>query len=295
MISDWRLKAAFPLLSRIPSTLPWRLAASIGREPSSDRVGTERLLQDRFAQVFPGASQETLCKWARAHVDMLAQEMVDALAFHRLGQRGGPSVDLVGLEHAAALVQHGKGFILVLNHYDRLLTAPVALAQRGIASNVLTMPILNNPDLGAEQRRFLMRKVHAYTQATRGQWLTSDHSLRPVYDGLRSGQVWVILADAWRPEFGRLRAHPFLGGELSVPTGIERLAKSTGVPLLQATTATRDAGHLQVCVEPLPENPTMAIDTVIERLARDVQLRPWAWWQWGLWEQMWRPTTGSAD
>lgn len=93
-------------------------------------------------------------QWARAHLAMLAQEMVDAMAFSRLGRSGGPTIDLQGAEFAKGLARQGKGFILVLNHYDRLLTAPVALAREGIATNVLTMPVLDNPELEAAQRRF---------------------------------------------------------------------------------------------------------------------------------------------
>jgi lauroyl/myristoyl acyltransferase len=290
MSSDRSLDWLIPGLARCPTTLPWRLAGLVGREARSQRNHLLRWLEGRFGQIFPRATPAEHAHWARAHLDMLAQERVDAMAFDRLGQRGGPAIDLQGLEHAQALARQGKGFILVLNHYDRLLTAPVALARAGIPTNVLTMPVLENPDLGAAQRRFLLRKIKGYTAVTHGRWHTTGEGLRPVHESLRAGQAWVILADAWRPEFGRLRSHPFLEGALNLPTGIERLAQSTGATLLHAVTCSLGPDKLRVNVEPLAQEPRQAIDQVIQRLDQDVRARPWSWWHWGLWEQMWQPS-----
>ena len=293
---DRLLGLTTPSVARIPTTLPWWVAGRLGGGQTVDqRRQLLRWLENRFAQVFPHATGAQHLQWAQAHLLMLAQEKVDAMAFDRLGRSGGPSIAMLGDEHARVLAREGKGFILVLNHFDRLLTAPVALARHGIVTNVLTMPVLENPDLGEAERRFLLKKIDGYTQVTGGRWHTTHQGLRPVHESLRAGQAWVILADAWRPEFGRLRRHRFLGGSLQLPTGIERLAQSTGVPLLHGITYTQRPSHLKVVVEPLPENPIEAIDRVIQRLDQDVQDRPWAWWHWGLWEQMWHPTTKGGE
>ena len=289
MINEWRLRYAFPALSRVPTTIPWHLASFVGREPASARRLTEQFLLARFEQVFPDASAVEHRQWARAHLAMLAQEIMDASALHRLGQPNGPAIEVTGWEHVESLIRGNQGFILVLNHYDRLLTSAVALALRGLSLNTLTMPILENPGLGAVQRDFLIRKVQSFTRIARGQWRTSAEGMRPVLASLRAGQAWGILADVWDPEFTRLRSHPFLGGQLHLPTGIERLAESAKVPLLHAVTYSERPDRLRVVVEPLPENPRQAIDAVIQRLEQDVRARPWAWWHWGLWDQMWQP------
>ena len=289
MINEWRLRYAFPALSRVPTTIPWHLASFVGREPASARRLTEQFLLARFEQVFPDASAVEHRQWARAHLAMLAQEIMDASALHRLGQPNGPAIEVTGWEHVESLIRGNQGFILVLNHFDRLLTSAVALALRGLSLNTLTMPILENPGLGAVQRDFLIRKVQSFTRIARGQWRTSAEGMRPVLASLRAGQAWGILADVWDPEFTRLRSHPFLGGQLHLPTGIERLAESAKVPLLHAVTYSERPDRLRVVVEPLPENPRQAIDAVIQRLEQDVRARPWAWWHWGLWDQMWQP------
>lgn len=286
---EWRMEWAFPWMGRLPTTIPWKLAHWVGRDAVSVRHATEQFLQERFRQVFPQATQVQHLQWAQAHMRMLAQEMLDACALQRIGMPGGPSVHLSGWQHVEELQRRNQGFILVLNHFDRLLTAPIALARRGLVLHNMTMPVLNNPELGVAQRDFLINKIGTYSKITGGQWRTSDEGLRPVHEGLRSGQAWVILADAWRPEFGRLRSHKFLAGQLSLPTGIERLAQSTGAALLHATTYSDAPDRLRVHVEALPQNPREAIDLVICQLEADVKERPWAWWHWGLWDQMWRP------
>ena len=295
MKRDWRLNWAFPLLGCMPTTLPWTIAPKLGRDPVAARQATQRFLQERFRQVFPEASDALHQEWARRHLDMLAREMLDSVALHRLGMRGGPHIHLSGWENVQELQRRGQGFILVLNHYDRLLTAPIALARRGLTLHTMTMPIIDNVELGAAQRDFLMRKISAYTQITGGQWRTSNEGLRPLHEGLRAGQAWVILADAWRPEFGRLRTHAFLGGQLSLPTGIERLAQSTGAALLHGVSRSTAPDRIEVDVEALPEGPQAGIDRVIQRLGEDVKERPWAWWHWGLWDQMWQPSAQGGS
>ena len=291
MTRAWSFDLLFPLLARVPTKLPWYMAGYLGRESAAERALLLRWLEGLFARVFPDALAIEHARWARAHLAMLAQEMVDAMAFSRLGRYGGPAIELKGVEYARDLVRQGKGFILVLNHYDRLLAAPVALAREGISTHVLTMPVLDNPELEAAQRRFLLRKIHGYTAVTGGVWHTTSDGLRDVHESLRAGQGWIILADAWRPEFGRMRSNPFLGGRLNLPTGIERLALSTGARLLHGVTYSRSPGSLDVVIDPLPENPRQAIDMVVQGLERDVLAHPWAWWQWGLWDRMWEPTT----
>lgn len=295
MNRDWRLDFGFRALGRLPMGLPWRLAPVLGHEPRPARRRTEAFLTQRFSQVFPKAASQDHRLWAHKHLAMLAQEAVDASVLHRMGQPGGVRIDLIGWEHVQALLNRGQGFILVLNHFDRLLAAPIALARRGMTLNTMTMPIVDNPELGAAQRAFLIQKVRSFKEITQGQWLTSDEGLRPLHEGLRAGQAWIILADVWGQDFGRLRSHPFLGGALRLPTGIERLARSTGAHILHAVTQTLHPDHLLVAVETLPDNPTEAVNSVVQRLHQDVQKRPWAWWHWGLWEQMWRTSSPGEN
>ena len=283
------LGAWLPALARVPSRFAWQVAGHIGDGGKTEQQNLLHWLSERFAKMFPAARPEEHGQWAAAHVRMLRQERLDALAFQRFGRAGGPRIDIEGLAQVQQLSRERQGFILVLNHFDRLLTAPVALARYGIATDVLTMPVLDNPDLSAASRKFLLRKIATYTQVTQGTWRTTDEGMRPVLKSLKEGRAWVILADAWRPEFGRLREHAFLGGWLQLPTGIERLAESANVPLIHGVSYTQAPAHMVVRLEAMDGSPREAINTVVRQLERDVQTRPWAWWHWGLLDRMWRP------
>lgn len=289
--AEERQRRACGLLARLPGRLPWHLVGWAGRLPRAQQQRTRLFLEQRFAQAFPHAGAAQHAAWARAHLDMLACETLDAVALGRLGRADGPELALEGWDDVARLQREGRGFILVLNHFDRLLAAPIALARRGLRLNNITMPLEVNPDLNDRHQAFLSRKVRTFTHIIGGQWRSTDQSLRPVHESLRAGQAWIILADAWRPEFSHLREHRFLDGWLRVPTGIERLARSTGAALVQAATYSDAPGRLRIVVERLDDNPVRAVDRVIEQLDRDVRERPWAWWHWGLWDQMWRPKT----
>lgn len=280
-------------LARLPGRWPWRLVGLAGRLPAIQRQAAQGFLVQRFAQVFPQASAQQHAAWARAHLQMLACETLDAVALERMGRVDGPTLALEGWEQLAQLQREGRGFILVLNHYDRLLAAPIALARRGVRLSNITMPLASNPELNDQHQAFLSRKVRTFTRIIGGQWRTTEQSLRPVHESLKAGEGWIILADAWNASFSRLRAHQFLGGWLNAATGIERLAQSTGAALVQAVTYSDSPARLRVVVERLDDNPVRALDRVFERLDRDVRERPWAWWHWGLWDRMWRPETAG--
>ena len=149
MKRDWYLDVVFPALARMPTTLPWWLAGRVGDQPRPEQGRRREWLRQCFARVFPEAGAAAHAAWARAHLDMLAQERVDGLAFARLGQPGGPTVEMEGAELAEALVRRGQGFILVLTHFDRLMTPLIALARRGVTVHAVTMPIASNEELGA--------------------------------------------------------------------------------------------------------------------------------------------------
>lgn len=288
MNSEWRLRWGFPAIAQLPGLWPWRIAPLIKRDSWHQTVCTEAYLCQIWSRLFPGTSPDQRQQWARQHTLMLAWEMCDAWALNRVGQKNGPGLELEGLAAFEAAEAEGRGVVLVLNHVDRLLATLLALAAKGFKLNMLTMPVVGNAELSELQQQFLLRKITSLTKIIQGEWRTSDQPLRVVLDSLRRGGVWVILADVWRPEFSRLRDHPFLGGHLQIPTGIERLAQSAGARLVHGVTRTQEDGSLLVHLDDLPEQPVLALNQVIRHLESDVMQRPWAWWQWGLFDSIWK-------
>ena len=74
-----------------------------------------------------------------------------------------------------------------------------------------------------------------------------------------------------------------------LPTGIERIAAHTQAALLHVTSCTEPHGHVRIRIRALDSNPERAVDQVVEQLERDVRERPWAWWNWGLIDEMTKP------
>ncbi|MEW6694995.1 MAG: hypothetical protein AB1371_08625 [Pseudomonadota bacterium] len=292
---DWRVSLWYPWVARLPSNLPWHLARWIGREPATQQQATSRFLVGLWSNLFSGYAPDVYWDWANRHRMLMAWEMADAMAFHRLGRSGGPRIAVVDDARVLQAIRVGRqGTILVVNHWDRLLTAPVAVARTGVRVNVLTMPVLNNPELGPAWRDFLLRKIAGFVRETGGRWVTTDQPLRDVHRDLEQGGVWLILADAWRQEFSRWREHPFLGGQLRLPTGVERLARATQSRLVYAWTDSEGPSALRVTFRPLDGDPLHAIDTVVAHLEQSIRRSPWRWWQWGLFGRMWSPYPGGG-
>ncbi|QTD45037.1 hypothetical protein [Ottowia testudinis] len=61
------------------------------------------------------------------------------------------------------LANRKQGFILVLNRFCVLLTAPVGLGQLGVVTRALTIPVMKNLELKGYRRQFIFKK---YTEAT---------------------------------------------------------------------------------------------------------------------------------
>lgn len=291
LIFNWRLDFALPLISKLPKSVAWATAEKICGEGQVTSSIVEDYLASQMARFFPHVALDQRLDWARSHLQMISLEMLDGLSFSRMATVKGPAVEVNGIQHVRKGIESGRGIILILNHIDRLLTAPIILARHGISSHVLTMPVLENLELSPPLRRYLLKKIRGYTRVTQGMWRTTKQSMRPVHTSLKRGEIWVILADVWRPEFTNLRAHSFFGGSLFLPTGIERLAQSTGAQLLHAHTSTVSPTQLLVTLEPLPDDPIFALSVVVQQLESDVRSRPWAWWQWGVLDHMWTPHT----
>ena len=92
----------------------------------------------------------------------------------------------------------------------------------------------------------------------------------------------------------RARAATRPRGEARVAEVVVARAVAAKDPVVVEEVAVAEAVvEVEVEVEALPGNPEAAIDAVIQRLDRDVRERPWAWWHWGLWDQMWQPVASE--
>lgn len=289
--SDWRLELAYPALARLPCPLAWRAATRLGRWGSVERGQACTAVQNGYLKVFPQLAEDpqTLQRWTRGYLDLFARETMDVFCMHKLrADTVDRYIQLHGKEHLDQACGEGRGVILVLNHYSRLIMLLVRLGLLGVRMNMLTMRIDDgNPDLSPFMRRFLRTKVDRLLGFIGGEWLSVGDNLRPLYKSLRRGEIWIVLADAYMPQFGEWREFPFLGGRLRLSRGIERIAAKTGARMIYGITRETSPDTLACELRPLP--PQDALAMVVRELEKDVRAAPWEWWQWNILDYLWTP------
>lgn len=290
MIRTPRQERIYRWASRLPGRWPWRLAPWLYRHTHAEEArSTEAAVHSLFRAHFPDATDDTVKTWARQHVDLVAFELMDAIALRRVGHQGDVRLTIDGIEKLQHGLKAGHGAIIILTHFDRILTGPIAVANAGIPVSSLTMEIDENNELSALEKAYFHRKISTFDDMTGGTSVKRNRSVRKIYDSLAQGNTWTILADAWHPEARNKRGHPFLGKTLYLATGIERIAAHTQAALLHVTSFTEPDGSVRVRIRELQGSPEQAVDQVIAQLERDVRERPWAWWNWGLLDAMTTP------
>ncbi len=290
MIRTRQQQRIYHLASRLPGHWPWRVAPWLYRRThKAEAESTEAAVADLFRTHFPEASAQQVQAWARQHVNLVAWELMDAMALTRVGPRGDVKLTIDGVEHLQEGLKAGRGAITILTHFDRILTGPIAVAGAGIPVSSLTMEIDENNQLSELEKAYFHRKISTFDRMTGGISVKRNRSVKKIYDSLAQGNTWTILADAWHPEAKNKRAHPFLGKTLYLATGIERIAAHTQAALLHVTSFTQPDGGVRIRILPLQGTPEQAVDQVVGQLERDVRERPWAWWNWGLIDAMTTP------
>jgi lauroyl/myristoyl acyltransferase len=294
MIYQDKLRLAFlmPLLARLPSRLAYPLAARLGAWGREGQANAALAVSNGLLHMWPelAGRPERLAEIKAGWLAMMAREMLDV---YRMGRKGHAEVDtLVQIQDLGPLFDAratGKGVILVMAHYSRLIMLLSALGSAGVRMSMLTMPVDDrNPELDPVMRRYLQLKVRRLRQRIGGAWLSVGDNLRPMYTGLKAGEVWIVLIDAYMSHQHEQRgAYPFLGGTLSLSEGIIRIARTTRSELVYASVQ-EDGHRLNGRLQWLQASDAVtAFSAALTELERDVQVRPDQWWQWNILEHIW--------
>ncbi len=281
-----RYRRLFPLLARLPPPIAYRLAWRVGRLDAQRQPETLAALRAAVGRVLPEAASGPV----EDYFSLLAMETLDSCYLPRFGAANiGNWVRLDGVEHFEAAQRDGRGLILVMAHYGRLILTMLAIALQGRPLGMLTMAVdENNPDLDPSERWFLARKVANVQRLLGGRWISLGGPMRELYRALDGGEAITILLDAYVPSFGTRIGHPFLGGQLLVPQGIERLAHKTGARLVYGC-AVNEGYRVRSSLRPLPAGAQAGLGAAVSELGRDVAAHPWHWWQWNILDLLWQP------
>jgi KDO2-lipid IV(A) lauroyltransferase len=293
--NDWRLGLAYPLLAKLDCPLAWRSATWLGRWNAHERKQAIIAVQNGYLRAFPELAHDsqTLQAWTQRYLDLFARESMDVFCMPKLRAHNVDRyITLHGIELLKEAQREGQGIILVLNHYSRLIMLLVKLGLMGVRMNMLTMRVdEDNPELSPVMRQFLRAKVQNLLNHIGGEWLSIGDNLRPMLQGLKRGEIWIVLADAYMPHFDDWREYPFLGGQLRLSRGIERIAAKTGARMIYGVTHETDTKTLYCELRSLPTNPQDALASIAKELEKDVLAAPWEWWQWNILDYLWTPST----
>ncbi len=287
-----KLLALFPALSCLPPSAAYRIASLI--PPMDDkalksylagmRTGLARCLGDKIG------NGDVLEDFLKRHVNMLAMEALDSYIIPKqTGKTIGRISVLHGKTHLDKALSQGKGVIIVTAHYGRLNMLAYTLGLMGQNTGILTQNIgKDNPLLDWVDRKYLQKKLKSYYQVTKGTGITLGDNQRKIFRALGRNEAMVILMDAYHPDFRNMREHPFLGGTIKLPTGIERISERTRSPLVYGIVKGGQGWRVRAELRPIDGYGKEAFDRAVEELEKDVRERPWDWWQWGYMNSMWK-------
>ena len=114
--------------------------------------------------------------------------------------------------------------------------------------------------------------------------IDASASLRPVLTSLRAQEQIVAVVDVPADAVAAASTVPMLGGKISVPRGLLRLAAEKGVAVTVFTVGIDlDTGHRNLLItwlEPTPD-PDVLISNVFREMERALLSQPAAWHFWG--------------
>lgn len=288
-----RYHGLFRPLARLPQPLAYRGAALIG-DLDYRSVILRSVIADGLRRALPEetADPAVLNAWVRGYCRMMARETLDVFTMPRVHRGDNPglvSLRPESLEVLAAAREERRGVIIVMAHFSRLNLLLLALGLAGQRLGMLTIPVdQRNPDLDAVERAYLQRKVANLHARIRGPWVTLADNLRHLYGALERGETMVILMDAFIPGDTSRISLPFLGGQLQVAQGVERLARRTGATLIYGVVHER-GWRAEAELRALPRTPEEALLAAVAELERDVGATPWQWWHWNILDYIWTP------
>ena len=138
--------------------------------------------------------------------------------------------------------------------------------------------------------RHMNRKTSLIKSMLGGEWVQLEENMRPLYVGLKKGEIWSMLFDAQPRGVERRKSFPFSGGTISMPYGLVRIAEKTQARFVYLTTDENDQGQLNCKIHPLPFDPEAGFRAAVQAMERDISAKPWLWWQWNILEYIWAPS-----
>ena len=276
----------FKLLGRLPLPALYRVAETVGDLGYALFPGVRANVWDNLRHVFPpGTPKKTIRKAARQVFRNVALYYADLASMPRMDVQELFDKRLVvhGLfELLIPAAQSGKGVIMMSAHFGNPELVGQGLIPCGVKVFALTEP-LEPPQLSRLLDGIRSSKGHTFAPVSVG-------NVKRVMRTLKQGGVVVLMAD--RDIEGPRMVVPFMGADVSMPTGPIEVALRTGAIVIPSFT-TRNGYMLDAyCEEPLELERTGDFEQdvrtgtlkFLERFERRLRADPG---QWAVFERIW--------
>lgn len=290
----WRYRWVNPALMRLPCSLQYALAEAWGR------VQGRLLFAARdWAVGLAGLLGSAGTPWGETVARFCGLQSRIRLDDHRMAcaphEDVMAQVTLHGADRITQRLSWGRGVIILTAHYGRLGMIGPALRKAGLKSSFLSATVDERAvHLTPLQRWIGYRNGQSLQKFAGGAWIMADDPATRLRAVLRRGEPLIVVADAFSSSSPRRERFRFGPGELSVPSGVVRLARATGSPLVLALMLDAGLDRVELRCWDLPDDPWSAVQSAFDELARHVQAQPWQWWLLPQAATIWQPMTGQA-
>ena len=247
----------------------WRTSLSAGAW-LGDRMreaGVRRSVAEaNLASVLPAWDAETRRCILREHYREVGRIAAEYSRLPELvhSKPGAVVAEVRGMEHLEAAVGIGRGVILMTGHFGNFELLGAWLGHTHPVDFVVKP--LSNPHV----ERWLTARRTAAGVGT----LSTDGSLKRVYQSLRAGRCVAMLADQDARRSGAFV--PFMGRLASTPVGPARLSLATGAPIVMGFPVRQADGRHVLELDP-PMLPDPGGTGAVERLTAWHTARLEAW------------------
>jgi lauroyl/myristoyl acyltransferase len=288
----FRYHCFFPILAFFPEKIAYKIASLIGLLDAKYQ-GNRLAIQNGFLTIYPGLKDDP--KHLKAlidhHYQMLAKDTLDCFRMPRFTQQNTQTLLKVSQTEILKDAQsQGKGVILIISHFGRFFMLGPGLKLSGIEFGMLTTTVdETNPHYDAVDRWYIAKKLFNTQLFSQGSWFTTADSPRKTYQALKQGEIMLIAMDGIETNSSNRFHFPFLGGTLTLPEGIVRIAQKTGAKMVFGH-AMEVGRTVHINIFALPDDPYNALQQSVQQLEQDVIAYPWQWWQWAALASLWHHT-----
>jgi len=289
-----RHRVVFPLLAFLPMRTGYAVARRIGLHDAKHSIMRPAIAHGMLT-IYPDLARDQahLEELLEHYFQMMARDMLDCFRMPRFSKSNMNSV--LRVHHADLLDDAkaaGKGVILIISHYSRFFMLGPGLKFAGHEFGMFTTMVdERHPHYDPIDRWYVATKLRNTQLFSRGTWITTGDDPRRVYRALDAGEIMLIALDGTETNSTSRLKYPFMGGILTLPEGILRIASKTQAKMVFVSTV-EHGYEVDIYINELPNDPQEGLAKAIQLLERDIIKYPWQWWQWAALASLWQPPKG---